>query len=306
MLATQANFQVSGVSSDPLIALHRSKRRTLRAQLERELRRAIQDKRLLPGSALPPSRTLATELGVARSVVVEAYGNLTAEGYLEARQGARTRVCAASDRTSRPRPKQLQCVPSGLRFVSGLPDPALFPRVAWRRHYSAVLRSCPDSALGHCDAQGAIELRTALAEHLGRVRALSTTPEQIVICSGFAQGLALICRTLAQRGTTRVAVEDPCFTYHRHQITTAGLQAVPVEVDTEGLIVSRLEQLDIGAVLLSPAHSYPSGSALAASRRRALLEWAHRSDALVIEDDYDAEFRYDRAPVSALQGMAPQ
>jgi GntR family transcriptional regulator/MocR family aminotransferase len=132
-----------------------------------------------------------------------------------------------------------------------------------------------------------------------------TTPDRVLVVAGFAQGLTLVCRTLRDRGVTRIAVEDPCFSYHRHLIAAAGLSPVPVPVDDDGIEVSRLGDLGVGAVLLAPAHSYPAGAALSSDRRIQLLDWARANDTLVVEDDYDAEFRYDRTPIGALQGLAP-
>ena len=196
--------------------------------------------------------------------------------------------------------------PDGRTSRSGLPDPALFPRSQWLRHYRDVLRELPGDGLLYPPPRGARELRSALAAYLGRVRGVRATPDQIVICGGFSQGLALLCRVLRERGVARVAVEDPCFLLHRLLIRAAGLEPVPVPVDEQGIRTSLLAGLDVGAVLLSPAHSYPSGVVLSADRRVELLEWAREAGTLVIEDDYDAELRYDRTPVGALQGLDPQ
>jgi GntR family transcriptional regulator / MocR family aminotransferase len=326
--ATSADVPGPGFAPDLLIGIDRG-RRDLRAQLERGLRDAIQEGRLPVGTVLPPSRTLARELGLARSVVVEAYSQLAAEGYLYSRQGSATRVLARGD------PSHRQDLPSTqadsvsaifqaslpdqgsfdtpaqrhggpMRLTSGgLPDPASFPRQVWLRHYRAVLAGQPDASFRYPQPQGTVELRQALAAHLGRVRAVRTTPEQLLICAGFAQGLSLICAVLRSRGVTAVAVEDPCFSYHRRLIRGAGLQPVHVAVDEEGLNVEQLDARAVGAVLLSPAHSYPTGAVLSADRRGQLLDWAREKDALIIEDDYDAEFRYDRQPVGTLQGLAP-
>jgi GntR family transcriptional regulator/MocR family aminotransferase len=318
-----------GFAPDLLIGIDRG-RRDLRAQLERGLRDAIQDGRLPVGTVLPPSRTLARELSLARSVVVEAYSQLAAEGYLHSRQGSATRVRAArsdpphhrnaaseqpssvSDIFQTSLPDQgsfdtpTQRHGRGIRLTSGgLPDPASFPRQAWLRHYRAVLTDQPDASFRYPQPQGTFELRQALAGHLGRVRAVRTTPDQLLICSGFAQGLSLVCGVLRSRGVTAVAVEDPCFSYHRRLIRAAGLQPIHVRVDEEGLDVAELADRAVGAVLLSPAHSYPTGAVLSADRRAQLLDWARTADALIIEDDYDAEFRYDRTPIGTLQGLAP-
>lgn len=339
---TNTNFP-----ADLLVELDRSRPRGLRAQLERGLRQSITGGSLPPGTALPPSRVLAAELEVSRSLVVGAYEQLTAEGYLEARRGSGTRVrgngagpAAGADTIEA---SAVQTSAAGSRIANGntaesstpelstgtavssapywplppgpggaampgggLPDPALFPRTEWLRHYRDVLRETPDSGLLYPPARGEFTLRAALAAYLGRVRGVRTTADQVVICAGFSQGLALLCRTLARRGVRRIAVEDPCFRLHRMIAETAGLEVVPVPVSPDGLEVARLAGLgDVGAVLLSPAHSYPSGTVLSASRRVALLEWARETGALVIEDDYDAELRYDRMPIGALQGMDP-
>ena len=258
---------------------------------------------------------------MSRSLVVEAYQQLVSEGYLEARQGSGTRVRAQANsngngngngngqHAAAPASAPFWPIPVGRDGTvprSGLPDPALFSRSEWLRHYRDVLRDIPDSGLLYPPPRGEEELRAALAAYLGRVRGVRVTADQIVICGGFSQGLALLCRALRRQGVTRVAVEDPCFVLHRRLIRAAGLEPVPVPVDEQGMQTSRLAGLEVGAVLLSPAHSYPSGAVLSADRRVQLLEWARRADALVIEDDYDAELRYDRLPVGTLQGLDPQ
>ena len=299
-----ANTQTNGAGgefpADLLVQLDRSRPRSLRVQLERGLRKSIARGSLPPGTALPPSRVLAAELDVSRSLVVGAYEQLVIEGYLEARQGSGTRVRAQGLRGDGTGDGSADYEPSGAGPApatrdggirrSGLPDPALFPRSDW---------------LLYPHARGEPELRAALTAYLGRVRGVRTTPDQIVVCGGFSQAVTLLCRALGRRGVTRVAVEDPCFSLYRRIIRSTGLEPVPVPVDGQGLRTARLAGLDVGAVLLSPAHSYPSGAVLSADRRVQLLEWARAADALVIEDDYDAELRYDRLPVGALQGLDP-
>jgi GntR family transcriptional regulator/MocR family aminotransferase len=297
-VSTQANPEL-------FVTLDRRRGRSLRAQLERELRRAIQDGRLAAGDRLPPSRALAGDLGVARSVVVEAYGQLAADGYLEGRQGSGTRVRAVAAERPPPRPADAGPAPTAA-FVGGLPDPALFPRREWQRHYRAALDALPDRELAYPGPHGAPALRAALASYLGRVRGVATAPERLLVTTGFTQALVLVCRALKSRGVEAMAVEDPCFGFHREAIAVAGLRPVPVAVDEQGLDVARLAAHDVGAVLVAPAHSYPAGAVLSPARRHALVAWARRRDALIVEDDYDAEFRYDRAPVGALQGLAPE
>lgn len=302
-MTAQANH-AAGFPPDVLVALDRSAGRGLRAQLEAELRRAVQDGRLTAGARLPPSRALARDLGVARSVVVDAYGQLVADGYFEAQQGSGTRIRTINARA--PSPPRRAERPTAAQFIGGLPDPACFPRREWLRHYRAALVGAPDAALNYPGPHGAAQLRAALASYLGRVRGVATSPELMLIATGFTQALVLICRVLRARGVERVAVEDPCFGLHRQAIAATGLQPVLVPVDEDGIDVAALHAHDAGAVLVSPAHSYPTGAVLSTTRRAQLAAWARRHDALVIEDDYDGEFRYDRAPVGALQGLAPE
>jgi GntR family transcriptional regulator/MocR family aminotransferase len=311
--ATKANFADTNFPADLLVELDRARPRTLRAQLERGLRQAIVGGSLLPGTALPPSRVLATEIGVSRSLVVGAYEQLVFEGYLESRQGSGTRVRAQGFNAGRaaagPGDDPFWPLPlgrDGKIGSSGLPDTALFPRNEWLRHYRDALREVPDGGLLYPPPRGEQALRAALTAYLGRVRGVRATPDQVLICGGFSQGLMLLCRALAERGVTRIAVEDPCFAFHRAIIEAAGLEWVPVPVDGRGMQTHRLDETGAGAVLLSPAHSYPTGAPLSADRRVRLLEWARRSGGLVIEDDYDAELRYDRLPVGALQGLDPE
>jgi len=302
-MATQAN-RPAGFPPDVLVALDRSQARDLRGQLEAQLRRAVQDGRLLDGARLPPSRTLAADLGVSRSVIVDAYSQLAADGYLEARQGSGTRVRGIHAPES-VGPPRVARAPTA-QFIGGLPDPAWFPRRDWLRHYRAALLSAPDAALTYPGPHGAHELREALASYLGRVRGVTTSPDRMLIATGFTQALMLVCRALRARGVQRIALEDPCFGFHRQVIATVGLQPVPIAVDEEGIDVDALAACDVGAVLVAPAHSYPTGAVLSATRRARLVAWARSHNALVIEDDYDAEFRYDRAAVGALQGLAPE
>ncbi len=309
-----------GFPADLLIELPGGGGRGVRARLEEGLRRAIQQERLLGGAVLPPSRVLAADLGVARSVVVEAYRNLAAAGYLETRRGGWTRV--------RPRQKAQLSRNDGaavdletqlfydwrrptangipIRLFGGLPDPALFPRREWLRDYRAALAELPYPALSYPDILGAEPLREALAEYLGRARGAVAAADRIVVCSGFTQGLTLVCRVLRRTRARRVGVEEPCFAWHRDAIRAHGLEVVPVPLDRRGLDPAALEGIRVDALLITPAHSYPVGSTLDGSRREALAGWARRTGALIVEDDYDAELRYDRSPLGALQGLAPE
>jgi GntR family transcriptional regulator / MocR family aminotransferase len=280
-------------------------REPLHTQLERQLREAVRGGRLASGERLPATRVLAAELDVSRGVVVEAYAQLTAEGYLATRRGSGTIVAGAARPLPAPEPAALpRAVPED--FHPGAPDLASFPRAAWLRSQRAVLRETPDEKLGYADPAGTPELRTALARYLGRARGVAADGERLLVTSGLTQGVALACRALHARGARRIAVEDPGFMVHRGVVAHCGLEVVPVPVDAHGLRTDALAAVDADALLVTPAHQSPLGGVLAPERRAALLAWADAHDAYVIEDDYDAEYRYDRDPVGALQGLAPE
>ena len=294
--------------------------RGLRERLELALRVAIQQERLRPGAMLPPSRVLAADLSVARTVVVEAYRNLAACGYLETRRGGWTRVRPYAQAEPHggedPLPDYEQQLFFGWRrpgvsrppimLLGGLPDPTLFPRREWLHHYRAALAELPSHALGYPDILGAEPLRHALADYLGRVRGAVATPGRIIVCGGFTQALTLLCRAVRRSGARRIAVEEPCHIWHRATIERAGLEPVPIPAGNRGLDPRALARACADAVLVAPAHSYPSGATLGGARRQALATWAGQTGTLLIEDDYDAELRYDRSPLGALQGLAPE
>jgi GntR family transcriptional regulator/MocR family aminotransferase len=288
-----------------LIHLNRSDRRSLRLQLERELRRAIQTGRLPSGSALPASRTLADDLHLSRGVVVEAYEQLRSEGYLTAAAGSATRVAARRATISAPAARARTSIAYRYDFRPGLPDVSLFPRRAWLTAVSRSLSRASSEALDYPPPEGVESAREVLSEYLNRARATASTPARLVVCSGSAQAVSLLCRVLRDHGVRELAVEDPGHTDQCTDIQAMGLSTPRIPVDNQGLSVDILESTRAGAVLVTPAHQYPMGSVLAPERRAALLEWAARRRALVIEDDYDAEYRYDREPVGALQGLAP-
>jgi len=272
-------------------------------QLERFLREAIRDGRLPAGTRLPSSRTLAIELGISRGVITNAYEQLTAEGYLDSRQGAPVRV-AAGVRTQAPRTPAPPLEPRlAYDFTPGLPDLAGFPRDRWLRSVRAAWRETALDAVGYADPRGVADLREALAEYLGRVRGAAPDPEHVIICTGFRQGFSLTCRWLRANGIAQVALEEPGWHAQRLIVEEAGLGVAPVEVDQEGIDVSALESTGAEAVVVTPAHQFPTGVRLSARRRAALIEWADRGDRLIIEDDYDAELCPER--VGALQGIAP-
>jgi GntR family transcriptional regulator/MocR family aminotransferase len=286
-----------------LVELDRRSGQPLYEQLERWLRAAIRDGRLVAGARLPSTRGLANELGVSRGVVTSVYDQLAAEGYLETRQGAPVRV-AHGLRAQPPRPPAPPLEPKfAYDFTPGLPDLAGFPRGRWLRSLRAAWRETALDAVGYGDPRGAPELRQALADYLGRVRGTAADPEHLIVCTGFRQGLALTCRWLRANGIDRVALEDPAWHAQRLILEEAGLDVTPIPVDQDGIDVGALQQTGADAVVVTPAHQFPTGALLGARRRAALIEWAERGDRLIIEDDYDAELCRER--VGSLQGLAP-
>ncbi len=266
---------------------------------------AVRAGTLAPGTALPSSRGLARELGISRGVVVEAYAQLAAEGYLVAHQGAATRVAEATSPAAGALDERRPAEPAPRwDFRPGGPDVSLFPRPAWLASLRRALREAPDVRLDYGDPRGAPELRDVLARYLGRVRGAASDPERLVITSGMAQGMALVGRALIAQGRGRIGLEDPGTGPGRDQLAATGLEVVPFPVDGEGLRVDLLEGVD--AVMVSPAHQFPLGVVLSAERRAALVEWAIETRGLVLEDDYDSEYRYDRPPVGVVQGLAPE
>jgi GntR family transcriptional regulator/MocR family aminotransferase len=285
------------------VELDRRGGQPLYEQLERWLRAAIRDGRLAPGARLPSTRGLAAELGISRGVVTSVYEQLAAEGYLETRQGAPVRV-AQGVRPQPPRPPAPPLAPKfAYDFSPGLPDLAGFPRDSWLRSLRAAWRERALDAIGYGDPRGAPELRQALTDYLGRVRGAVIDPEHLIVCTGFRQGLALACRWLRANGIDRVALEDPGWHAQRLIIEEAGLEVTAIPVDSEGIDVAALQDSGADAVVVTPAHQFPTGALLGARRRAALIEWAERGDRLIIEDDYDAELCPER--VGSLQGLAP-
>jgi GntR family transcriptional regulator/MocR family aminotransferase len=288
-----------------LVEIDRDGEIPLHEQIERSLREQIRSGRLPAATHLPSTRALAGALGLSRGVVTEAYGQLAAEGYLTTRQGAPVRVAAAV-RAAASRPPARSLLESfAYHFHPGLPDLAGFPREQWLRSQRAALRDSPLDSLGYGDPRGVPALREALAGYLGRVRGADADPENTVVCTGFMQGFSLLCRALRSRGVERMALEDPGWHVHRLIVEQAGIEVAAVPVDDSGLRVDALAGTDAAAVLVTPAHQFPTGAVLAPERRAALIEWAGE-DRMIVEDDYDSEYRYDRVAVGALQGLAPE
>ncbi|NJQ00669.1 MocR-like pyridoxine biosynthesis transcription factor PdxR [Streptomyces zingiberis] len=288
----------------------------IRDALTRALRDAVRGGRLAPGTRLPSSRTLAADLALARNTVADAYGELVAEGWLTARQGSGTRVARRAEPVA-PSPAVRPAHAPGTRdrssrrprhdLLPGSPDVSAFPRTAWLAAARRAFATAPAGAFGYGDPAGRPELRRALAGYLARARGVRTAPERIVICAGFVQGLMLLSRALRAAGAEAVAVDSYGLDHHWELIRGAGLRTVPLPKDEHGTRVAELEHRpEARAVLLTPAHHFPTGMPLSPERRSAVVDWARRTGGLVLEDDYDGEFRYDRRPVGALQGLDPE
>jgi GntR family transcriptional regulator / MocR family aminotransferase len=288
-----------------LLSIDRQRQGTLGAQIEDQLRRAIRDGALRAGARVPSTRDLARQLGVSRRVAVDAYGQLAAEGYLVLRQGARPCVSDAAGGGEPAQAVEPSTLPPRYDFQPSVPDVSTFPRQAWLRALREALATMTDHELAYGDPRGVDELRAALAEYLGRVRGVAADPGRIVITSGYSQGLGIVCQTLRAQGATRIAFEDPCFPEQREIAARAGLEPVAVPVDGHGMQIDALARSGPDAVVLTPAHQHPTGVVLSGERRGALLTWLRERGTIAIEDDYDAEYRYDRAAVGALQGLEP-
>ncbi|MDP9865093.1 MULTISPECIES: MocR-like pyridoxine biosynthesis transcription factor PdxR [Streptosporangium] len=299
-------------------------------QIARELRQAVRQGRLPAGERLPASRELAKDLGLSRGVVVEAYEQLVAEGFLISRVGAGTSVAPAASRP--PAETARTTLAAGKPYYgsrSTSPDLSAFPRERWLAAIRRALATLPADALDYGDPGGIPGLREELAGYLRRVRAADVSPDNLVIVGGVAQGLSLTLQALTGQpaegrathdlnwfvdriahpaplpGRIRLAVEDPTSLRQLPLLRAAGADLVAVPVDGEGVDVTALAATGARAVLLTPAHQYPTGVVLSPRRRAALIEWATGTGAMILEDDYDAEFRFDRDPVGCLQGLAP-
>jgi GntR family transcriptional regulator/MocR family aminotransferase len=284
-----------------------------RLAIERAIRDAVRSARLAPQTRLPSSRALAAELGLARGTVSAAYEQLVAEGFLSARTGSGT-VVAGLPSPVRPAPAEPTVHGPSDRprydLRPGRPDVTSFPVDAWLRATRRALAHAPSAAFDYGPTAGRPELRAALAEYLGRARGVLATPDRIVVTTGYVQALALLTRAIAGRtGATAVAMEDPGLAYHRDVVRHAGGEVLAIPVDHSGARTDLLATPPygrVGAVVLTPAHQYPLGVTLSPERRRTAIAWARAHGTLVVEDDYDGEFRYDRHPVGALQATAPE
>jgi GntR family transcriptional regulator / MocR family aminotransferase len=284
------------------------------------LRDAIASNAVAAGERLPASRLLAAELGVSRGVVVEAYQRLTEEGLLEGRGRGGTVVTGtvAVAPSSTPRPaaatelqprstalfEALRAAPATADLTPGVPDLSAFPRAAWLRAERAVLAEAPSASLGYADPQGTPELRASIGRWITRTRGIRAAPEDILVVAGVAQAFSLLTAVLRADGADAIGTEDPGSFGARNQLQAWGMRTVPIGVDEDGLRVDELTASGVPTVLVTPAHQFPTGVVLAGARRSALLAWAERGG-LIVEDDYDAEHRYDRHPTAALAATAP-
>lgn len=293
-------------STDLLLSIDRDATSTLRAQLERQLRATIDVGRLQVDTVMPSSRELASWLGLSRGVVVEAYEQLVAEGYLVSRRGSGTRVGQRPVLSAREAIEVARMPEFEFDFKPGVPDLALFPRRVWASCLKEATMRATAVQLGYSDPRGDESCRRALVDYLARSRAVTGDPANVVMCSGFTQGIDLVARVFTEKGVRRVAIEDPSFGGLAANLRSLGLDVVHIPVDDEGLDVTVLAHSSAQAVVLAPAHQFPTGAALSARRRTQLLDWARCRQAWVVEDDYDAEFRYDQERMPALQGQAPE
>jgi GntR family transcriptional regulator/MocR family aminotransferase len=312
-----------------LVALERGGARPLQQQLYQRLREDILAGRLAPGTRLPATRTIASDLGVARNTVVAAFAQLTHEGYLAARVGSGTQVAelapeallavgapaarrdiagrrptlsrrAATWLTARrPSPH-----PTRRAFQPGLPETGEFPHAVWARLVQRHARRPGRGTLGYAHAVGLPALRAAISGYLGAARGVVCTPEQVFVVAGTQAGLDLVCRLLVDPGDP-VWMEEPGYLGARGALLGAGARLIPVPVDAEGIEVARGAAMAPRARLVytTPSHQHPLGMTMSLPRRLALLKWAAAHGAWIIEDDYDSEYRYRGRPIAAMQGL---
>jgi len=287
-----------------LVDLDRDLPLPLSVQLATQLSDAIRRGSLREGATLPASRTLALQLGVSRGVVTAAYSQLSTQGYLVMQQRSVPRVAALP--STAPSTEREEAAPTPLvDFTMLSPDLGLVPRRDWRRVLEHAIRVSPAQVLDYGDPRGQLELREALVDFLGRTRGVVSSPSRVIVCQGSLQSLDIACQLLASRGAARVALEDPCAAEIRTAVRRAGLRPVQIPVDAEGIRVDLLAAEAPDAALLTPAHQFPTGSVLSERRRADLVDWLVRTGAQLVEDDYDAEFRYGTPAVPTLQEKAP-
>jgi GntR family transcriptional regulator/MocR family aminotransferase len=294
------------------LAVDRSADVSLGHQVQEALRRAIRSRTLRSGERLPSTRQLADQLGVSRGLVVSAYEQLLAEGYVISTVGSGTRVANALTGSGDSTPSEAaevdpaRAVPvPKIDFGYGVPDLRAFPTRDWLWALGDAIKAMPTVDLGDGTVEGDTHLRAVLAGYHRRVRAGCAEPAHTIVVGGFRQGLNFALGALVAHGIERIGLEDPGPRDHDHIARRAGLRVSAVDVDAEGVRVDQLRASGARAVLLTPAHQCPTGAVLSPTRRHELVQWAQEVDGVILEDDYDAEFRYDRQPVGSLQGLAP-
>lgn len=313
----------------PLI-IDRQQQNTLQNQLFNEIRRLILSGGLKPGTAMPATRELATQLSVSRNTTILAYERLIAEGYLETRPAVGTFVTVHLPETSlllNPGPEynktikhsqHERCQPRfrgtphsvykpkaesvDIDFKVGRPDPRSFPVSRWRQLTIRQLQLAHDNLTEYNDPAGIFRLRKAIADHLGPARGISVTPEQVLIVAGCQEALNIIARLFITEGTD-VVIECPAYQGAARVFESYGARLNPVAVDSEGLMTAKLPADEIKLAYLTPSHQYPLGHTLSLKRRLELLEWADQTGAYLIEDDYDSDFRHHGSPLTALKGL---
>ena len=302
----------SGMVAEFALAVDRSTDVPLGQQIQEAFRTAIRAGRLRSRERLPSTRQLADQLGVSRGLVVSAYEQLLAEGYVVSVVGSGTRVSdalsGADTVASRAAEGPLAgWVPEmGIDFGYGVPDLQAFPRRDWLWALGDAMNALPTGDLGDGEAEGNAHVRAVLAGYHRRVRAGCAEPADTIVVGGFRQGLTFVLGALAAHGIEQIGLEDPGPRDHDHIARRAGLRVSAVPVDAQGLRVDALRASGARAALVTPAHQCPTGAVLSPSRRHELVQWAHEVDGVILEDDYDAEFRYDRRPVGALAARAPE
>jgi GntR family transcriptional regulator/MocR family aminotransferase len=311
------------------IVLDRSLPRSLGSQLCDALRELVLSGALPSGARLPSSRDLARELGISRTLVLEAFEQLEAEGYIEGRTGAGSFVVeGVAPRRSAPRRAAFASVPgraavpaaarasetATVDFRPGVPALDLFPREAWARELAAAARSLPNSSIGYGDGAGLPSLREQTAAYLFRSRGIRVEPEEVFITSGISQALGIVSRALLARrgGATargprrcRAILENPCQPALSGLLAREGVEIFPAKVDGEGMDPASLPRGEGAVAFVTPSHQYPLGPVLTAPRRAALVDWARETDSIIFEDDFDGEFRYGGAPLQPLRALEP-
>jgi GntR family transcriptional regulator/MocR family aminotransferase len=296
---------VSSRSTGPLLELALDRARPLTAQVEEQIRDLIRSGALAAGARLPSTRALADDLGVSRGVVVSAYAQLAAEGFIRLRRGAAPLV-AVTGRAAEPVAYDPEFPLARARYNlrPDLPDLGLFPRADWLRSCRRSLAHAANADLSYGSPFGARHLRSRLAPFLARTRGVLADPDRTGIFSGATHALLVLGAVLRAAGAVRVGVEDPSHRWRIRVLAASGIEVVGIPTDEHGVRVDALG--DVDAVLVSPDHSFPNGVVLSPARRSALVDWAADGDRLVIEDDHDGHFRYGGIHAGALQALAPE